>query len=238
MVTTEWLTLAADGARRFDAYLARPETGRGVGLVVLHDMFGITDPFRALAEDYARRGHAVLVPNQFWRSDSAGTFAYDGPHDAAWARLQSFDWDRAVDGVRLAVDALRRMPQCSGKVMALGFCFSGRLAFLAAARTDIDAAAAFYALGISRHLGEASRIACPVQLHYGLADEHVPRAEIDAVAAGVAGMANIAVHLYPGAGHSFFNPVRPTYDAASSALAAQRLDALLAALTSPRAGHR
>jgi carboxymethylenebutenolidase len=104
---------------------------------------------------------------------------------------------------------------------------NGSLAFLAAARTDIDAAISFYALGIAGHLAEVGRVTCPVQLHYGLADEHVPRSEIDAVAAGVVGHRRIALHLYPGAGHSFFNPVRPTYDAAAAALAATRVDALL-----------
>jgi carboxymethylenebutenolidase len=69
-----------------------------------------------------------------------------------------------------------------------------------------------------------------VQIHYGLKDLHVPRAEIDAVAAGVAGNPQIKVHLYPDAGHSFFNPVRPTYDAAAADLAAQRIAELLAGL--------
>ncbi len=126
-----------------------------------------------------------------------------------------------------AIDWLRRSPGCNGKVAALGFCMNGTLAFLAAARTDIDAAISFYALGIADRLDKAPRIACPVQLHYGLADAHVPQGEIDAVVQGVAGNAAIAVHLYPGTGHSFFNPVRPTYDEAAAALAARRIDALL-----------
>jgi carboxymethylenebutenolidase len=232
MVRTEWITLAADGARRFDAYHAIPAEGRGPALLVLHDMFGITPPFRTLAEDYARRGHTVLVPNQFWRSDPSGELPYDGGHQRGWARVAAFDFDGAVEGMRLAIEALRRSPNCNGKVLALGFCFSGVLAYLAAARTDVDAAISFYALGISRYLGEAARIAGPVQLHYGLADESVPQAEVDAVAQGVAGMPNVELHLYPGAGHSFFNPVRPMYDAAASAIAARRIDGLLARIAS------
>jgi carboxymethylenebutenolidase len=228
MIRTEWTELATDGARRLEAYAAHPEGGRRPGLLVLHDMFGITPPFRALAEDYARRGHAVLVPNQFWRSDPSAELPYDGGHERGWARLAAFDFDGAVDGLRLAIDTLRRSPNGNGKVLALGFCFSGVLAYLAAARTDVDAAISFYALGISRYLGEAARIACPVQLHYGLADESVPQDEVDTVARGVAGMKTVELYRYPGAGHSFFNPVRPMYDAAASALASSRIDALLA----------
>jgi carboxymethylenebutenolidase len=233
-MTADWTVLADEGGRRFDAFRALPDVGRGVGILVLHDMFGITPPFRALAEDYARRGHPVLAPNQFWRSEPAATLSYDTGHGAANARLAAFDWDGAVEGMRLAIAALRRLPSCTGKVLALGFCFSGRLAFRAAARTDVDAAVGFYALGISRDLGEARAIRCPLQLHYGLADEHVPQAEIDQVATAVAGRANIAVHLYDGAGHSFFNPVRPMYDPAASALASQRIEALFAALSAPK----
>ncbi len=227
MIRTEWITLAAEGGRRFDAYHAFPAEGRAPAILLLHDMFGITPPFRALAEDYARQGHTVLVPNQFWCSDPSGELSYDGSHERGWARVAAFDFDRAVGGMRLAIGMLRRSPNCNGKVLALGFCFSGILAYLAAARTDIDAAISFYALGISRFLGEAARIAIPLQLHYGLADQSVPQAEIDTVAQGVAGMKNVELHLYPGAGHSFFNPVRPMYDAAASALAARRIDALL-----------
>ncbi|MGH7088953.1 MAG: dienelactone hydrolase family protein, partial [Stellaceae bacterium] len=80
------------------------------------------------------------------------------------------------------------------------------------------------------HADEAQHIACPVALHYGLADEHVPRAEIDRVAAIAAVQPKIALHLYEGAGHSFFNPVRPMFDPAAAALARQRIDALLAGI--------
>jgi carboxymethylenebutenolidase len=230
-IAADWTILADEGGGRFEAYRALPAVGRGVGILLLHDMFGITPPFRDLAEDYARRGFPVLVANQFWRSEPAGTLSYDGGHGVANARLAAFDWDRAVEGIHVAIAALRCLPSCNGKVVALGFCFSGRLAYRAAARTDVDAAIGFYALGISRDLGEARAIRCPLQLHYGLADEHVPQAEIDEVATALSARTNVAVHLYEGAGHSFFNPVRPMYDPAASALASQRIDTLLAALS-------
>ena len=70
----------------------------------------------------------------------------------------------------------------------------------------------------------------PLQLHYGLKDQHIPRQEIDAVAAGVRGRPNVEVFLYPEAGHSFANPVRPTYDAAAAKLAGERIEAMLQAI--------
>jgi len=97
-------------------------------------------------------------------------------------------------------------------------------------RCGVDAAASLYGLGISQHLGEIANARCPMQLHYGLQDQHIPREEIDAIAAGVCGRPNVEVLLYPDAGHSFANPVRPTYDPAAAKLAGERIAAMLKAI--------
>ena len=230
MADGSWITLAEAGGRRFAAYRAAPAREAGAAILLFHDMFGIGAPFRDLAARYAADGHHVLVPNLFWRSDPDGVLPYDGGHERGWKRLEAFDFDHAVEDVRRALAALREISGAR-RVAAVGFCFSGVVSYLAAARAGVDAAASFYALGISRYAGEAARIACPVQLHYGLADESVPRAEIDAVAAAVAANPRIETFLYPGAGHSFFNPVRPAYDAEASALASARVAAMIARLS-------
>jgi carboxymethylenebutenolidase len=230
MIITETVTLARDDARRFEATLARPARGRGTALVVLHDMYGANPVFHDLAASFAGRGHSTLLPDLFWRSEPSGALPYDTAADAAWQRERDFDLDRATDDLRVATDWLRASPHCTGKVAVLGFCFSGRLAFLAASRLRIDAAIAFYGLGISRHLDTIAGLACPVQLHYGLNDAHVPAEEIAAVATAAAASDRIEIHRYPGAGHSFFNRVRPTFDTAAAELAARRIDALLARL--------
>ena len=100
----------------------------------------------------------------------------------------------------------------------------------AAARCAVDGAAALYGLGISEHLDELDRVTCRLQLHYGLRDQHVPRQEIDTVAASVRGRPAVEVFLSPGAGHSFANPVRPTYDPAAAKLAGERIEAMLRAM--------
>jgi carboxymethylenebutenolidase len=230
MIITETVMLAEDDGRRFAAILARPAQSRGTGLVLLHDMYGANPVFHELAASFAARGYATLLPDLFWRSEPSGALPYDVESEAAWRRERNFDHDRATDDLRVATDWLRVSPHCTGKVAVLGFCFSGRLAFLAAARLPIDAAIGFYGLGISRHLDAIAGLACPVQLHYGLNDEHVPREEIDAVSAAAAANDKIEIHRYPDAGHSFFNRVRPSFDAAASDLAARRIDAFLARL--------
>jgi carboxymethylenebutenolidase len=230
-VTTAAPVLGHEAGRPFDAYLARPDAGRGPCVLVLADMFGLNEPIRAYADSLARGGHAALVPNLFWRSAIPGVISYDdSQHAAAWARLKALDLDTVTADMRTAVGWLRVQPFCNGKVGAVGFCGGGRFAYLAAARCGVDGAASLYGLGISEHLGELNNVKCPLQLHYGGKDQHVPQREVDAVSAGVRAKPEAEVFLYPEAGHSFANPVRPTYDPAATRLANERIAAMLNSL--------
>jgi carboxymethylenebutenolidase len=230
-IVTESPILAEAQGRRFDGYLARPQAGAGPGLVIITEMWGTTKLNRDMADSYARRGWCALVPSMFWRAQRTGTLAAEGPErELAWERLRAYDFDRGAQDAKTAADWLRASPFCSGKVAVIGFCMGGRTAALACARAGVDAGVAVYALGIRHHLDEVARVPCPLQLHYGLADQHIPRSEIDEVTSATRGNRNIEIHLYPGAGHGFFNPLRPSYDAAAVALAKGRIDSLLAKL--------
>jgi carboxymethylenebutenolidase len=237
MTETSTLSLGSDGARDFDAYLSRPLKGASAGIVVVHDMFGLNQSIRDIAGEFARRGRAALVPNMFWRSATPQALSYDdAQHPIAWERLKALDLDAACRDIATAARWLRGQDYCNGKVAVVGFCGGGRIAFLASARTDVDAAAALYGLHISQHLGELSKITCPVQIHYGLRDQHIPAEEIDAVSKGIEahrlahGGPQIEVLLYPEAGHSFFNHVRPTFDPTGKAQAMERIERMLANL--------
>jgi len=227
MITTETIALAQEGDRTFDAYLARPG-GKAPSLMIFTEMFGLSGHNREMADDYARRGFNALVPNLYWRSDYPGELGFDEPdRSAAWARLRAFDIDAAGGDIDAAVKWLRDQMYSNGKVFALGFCAGGRMAFVAAARAGVDAAVSFYGMGIAKHAAEFGRVNCPVHLHYGLKDPHIPRSEIDAVAQAAKDRPSIEIFRYPEAAHSFFNPIRPAYHAASANIAGERLDALI-----------
>src|SRR5678816_2769317 len=112
--TSSTVTLARDGARSFEAYLAKssdlakssldkPSAARRPAILVLSDMFGLNEPIRAVADHYASRGHAALVPNLFWRSAIPGAISYDDPqHATAWARLKALDLDVVSADMRAA----------------------------------------------------------------------------------------------------------------------------------------
>ena len=226
MIQTEAAVIATEGSRAFDGHFARPQTGSGPGLLIFSEMWGVATKKREMADDYARRGWCAIAPNMFWRSEFTGVVPFDQA-DKAWQRLQAFDFERSAEDARTAVDWLRSQPQCNGKVAAVGFCMGGRIAFLAASRAGVDAAIGLYALGIAKHLDEVRTMAVPLQLHYGLSDEHIPKSEIDTVAAAAAGNPNIEIQLYPDAGHGFFNRARLSGDENAIEAATAHIDRFL-----------
>src|SRR6185312_43276 len=137
MIHTENVVIGSDGARLFDGYFACPQSGRGPGLLIFSEMWGVAPKKRQMADDYARRGWCALAPNMFWRSTFTGLVPFDQA-DKAWQRLQVFDFDRSAEDCRLATEWLRASPYCNGKVAAIGFCMGGRIAFLAGTRAGVD----------------------------------------------------------------------------------------------------
>jgi carboxymethylenebutenolidase len=227
-IIAQTIVLASDGERRFEAYVATPRNARGPGILICTEMWGVTEAKCELAADYARRGFCAIVPNVFWRSDPSGVVSDEEPErQIAWQRLRAFDFDVAAQDLSLAVNWLRASGSCSGKVASIGFCMGGRIALLAALRSGADLAISLYALGIADHIEELKQAECPVQLHYGLADQHIPLSEIEQVRSASASKDNVEIWTYPGVGHGFFNPQRAAYDAAAVALATERIDRLL-----------
>jgi len=227
-LSTTNVSIATEGGRSYDGYFGESGSGPAPGILILPEMFGMNDAMRGVVEDYARRGFATLLPNVFWRSEQPRGLAYDGPdRDTAWARLKALDLEQVDRDIGTAAQFLRQRRDCNGKVVAIGFCGGGRMAALAAMRHRVDAAVSLYGLGIPNHFDEIGNIKCPTQLHFGGADQHISKAEIDSVIRATADHPQIEVFVYPGAGHSFFNPVRPNYNAEAATLAASRIGRLL-----------
>src|SRR5476651_2142433 len=81
-ITTQWIDIdSADGT--FGAYLAIPHTGKGPGIVLLQEIFGVNEHIRSVAEQYAADGYLVIAPDLFWRSGPRIELGYD---EAGWKR--------------------------------------------------------------------------------------------------------------------------------------------------------
>jgi len=196
---------ALDGGGGFSAYLAEPEgTPRGA-IIVIQEIFGVNEGIRAICEHMATLGYIGLAPDLFWRLEPGVELDPDvpGQFQQALGLMQRFDQDKGIADIEAAIrDARSRLPE-GGKVGCVGFCLGGRLAFMCAARTDVDASAAYYGVGLEGLLGEKHAIARPLMLHLAGADHFVPADKQAQIHEGLDDHPRVTIHDYPGEDHGF-----------------------------------
>ena len=233
-MTGTTITVAAGDGGEFQAYVSTPEKGSGPGIVLLQEIFGVNQSMRDVADYYAEEGYVVIAPDLFWRIEPGIELGYtDEDFQKALAFRQQFDIDKSVEDIAATVSALRALPQCVGKVGALGFCLGGKLAWLAAARAGVDCAVSYYGVGIEQSLDEAAKITCPMALHFAGEDKHVPMAAVETVQAALSDRDDIEIYVYPGADHGFSAAARASYDKPSAMMAHSRSIALFRKVMGP-----
>lgn len=225
-VQTSWTSISHDG---YEGYLALPPAGKGPGLLLWQEIFGVNRHIRAVAEQYALDGFVVLAPDIFWRSERRVDLGYgDADKDRGRGYTQALQRDTLQADIRAAASALRALPACSGqRVGTIGYCFGGRLAWFSAAWTDVDAAVAYYGGGIHDNLALADEVRAPVQFHYAGHDDHIPPEAVERVRGTMQDKSG-EVFVYPDARHGFNCWMRGSHHPASAALARGRSLAFLA----------
>jgi carboxymethylenebutenolidase len=214
----------------YDAYLARPP-GDSVGaVVVIQEIFGVNADIRGIADWYAEQGYLALAPDLFWRVEPnvSLTDQTEEEWQKAFALMNAFDGDLGVQDIQAAIDTLRADSQCNGKVGTVGFCLGGRMAYLAATRTNADANVGYYGVGIQDLVGEAENISAPLVLHVAGLDEFVPAEAQAAIHAGLDAHPQVTVFDYAEQDHAFARIGGAHYDAAASEAAHQRTLAVFA----------
>lgn len=205
----------------FTAYLASPAAGRGPGVVVIQEIFGVNDVMRGIADGFAERGYFALVPDLFWRMEP--NVRLSDRTDAEWKKafdlMGRFDKDKGIGDVQLCIEHLRKLPAANGKVGTVGYCLGGLLAFLSAARTDSDASVGYYGVSIQDYLGEAANIRKRLVLHIAGKDEFVPAEAQQKIADGLKGNPLVTIHRYPEMDHAFARAGGAHYDKANAELA-------------------
>jgi carboxymethylenebutenolidase len=207
-------------------YLALPDSGKGPGVIVIQEWWGLTDHIAGIADRLAEEGFVALAPDLY-----GGTTTHDA--DEAGQLLTDLPVDRAAQDLAGAVDFLiTHDAVTSSSVGAIGFCMGGGFVLLLAAQQGlkINAAVAFYGVGPAVP-NQFDGLTAAVQGHYGEKDEMYPVADARDQEEQIrkeSGAAEVEYFYYP-AGHAFHNDenLLGTYDADQAKLAWERAVAFL-----------
>jgi carboxymethylenebutenolidase len=191
-----------DGA--FGAYLAKPSSGKGPGVVVIQEIFGVNANVRAIADDLAASGYIAIAPDLFWRIEPGVDITDQS--EAEWAKafdlFGKFNVDLGVADIAATLKTLRKMPGVH-KAGAVGHCLGGLLAYLTAARTDIDVTVSYYGVNIASLIGEAGNISNPILLHVAEKDQFVPPEAQKQMADALGANKHATMITYAGQDHAF-----------------------------------
>lgn len=238
----QFIDIKAKDGGTFQGYLALPPSGKGPGLMIMQEIFGVNVAMRATADYFAEEGYVVLVPDMFWRIEPRVDLDYsEAGRTKAFEYYGQFDRATAIDDMTATVEHLKSMDEVKGQgkggatqVAALGYCLGGALAFQAAAHCGVDAAASYYGVAIEKLLDDADKITCPVVFHFGSEDGHVPQDAVEEIRKKFEGRDEILVNVYEGAEHGFANKIRTdVYHKPAAGMAHSRTIALLRGVMGP-----
>jgi carboxymethylenebutenolidase len=207
----------------FPIYLANPANQTTAAIIVMPEIFGVNAGIRKKCDDWAALGYLALAPDVFWRFAPGVELDPAEPEQMqeAFGYFQRFDANLGVQDIEAAIRWIRE-EQGIGKVGLVGFCLGGRMAYMAAARTDIDASVGYYGVMIDQMLAEAHAIANPLMLHIPTADHFVGPEAQAAIHAGLDTHEKVVLHDYPGLDHGFAAEMSDRRDEAGAQLADDR----------------
>ncbi len=228
-MTTQNVTIPALSGGSFSAYLAAPSSQPRAGIVLIQEILGVNNTMRQIADDYAKAGYFVIVPDLYWRLEP--NVQLDADDKDQWAKaielLGAFDVDSGVEDLKATLSFLRQYPSSTGKVGSVGFCMGGKLAYFMATRTDADANVSYYGVDIDKNLAEATKIQKPLILHLSGNDEFVSPSAQATIQQGLKDNPLVTIYRYEGVSHGFSRVGSSAYRKEAAELAGDRTLAFL-----------
>ena len=187
------------------AYLAIPDGKPAGAIIAIMEIWGVNDTMRHHAHEFAEAGFICLVPDLFWRQEPGVELSDKNPEDVkkAFDLYYDFDYDLAVRDMEDTGAYLKGLPECNGKVGAVGYCLGGKLCYLMCCRTDIDCAVAYYGTYIEHNIREVTNLHRPFVLHMAMKDRWVQAEVNDLLERRLSPNPLVTIHKYPGADHAF-----------------------------------
>ena len=210
-ITEGMTTLTAADGFKFEAFRATPAGPVRGGLIILQEIFGITDQLKEVVRSYARDGYDTIIPALYDRVAPQTVVPFSDPN-----RGRDMAYGLPLDKVILDIAATADCVRGAHGVSVLGFCWGGGVIVRAAAEIDLRGAIAFYGTRLPTYL--ESKPKCPLLFHFGATDPNSTPEIIEQVRNA---FPSAETHLY-NAGHAFANDVRPTYVADAAQTARER----------------
>ncbi len=206
------IQLRASDDYQLEAYRAEPAGNPKAGLVILQEVFGVTRHIRRVADEYAAEGFLAIAPNLFDRVEPGLNLDYSAV-DRGRATMMQLDLEEVVIDVAAAAESVRS----AGNVGAVGYCWGGAIADLAACRIQLAAGASYYGRMIVEWLD--LKPGCPMIYHFGEQDPLIPAEAVQQIQNA---RPDGDFYVYPDAGHGFNCEDRADFHPESAQLARER----------------
>jgi carboxymethylenebutenolidase len=207
----EMIAWTTDG-EQVPGYLSLPESTPGSGVIVLQEWWGLEPHIKDVADRFAAEGYVALAPDLYHGA------LVDEPDEARKLAME-LDHPRAIREIESAGQYLLSRDDVRGAgVGIIGFCMGGGLVLKVAAQTGIASAAVVFYGRNPDPIEQVGKIDCPLLGIFGEEDQGIPPSEVERLreALTAAGKADFDLHIYPGAGHAFFNDRRQAHDPEAS----------------------
>jgi len=210
----EMIKLESGDGAHIGCYHAAAQGNCKGGLIVIQEIFGVTDHIKEVCDGFAARGYEVLAPQLFDRmeKDFQATYAAEDVERSKELAGKN-PWDHVQMDVQMCIDRLK----ADGPVFMTGYCYGGSVCWVAACRCkDLTAASGYYGRLIVQFVDETPQ--CPIILHFGEHDGAIPMTDVHKI---IEVHPDIPVYIYD-AGHGFNSDRRDDYDKDCADLALKR----------------
>ncbi len=215
-----WVDVPVEG-QVMDGYLTRPnDEERHPAVIVIQEVWGVNSHIQYVTDRLPAAGYVGLAPSMFHR-EGRMTIGMHEEMETAFARMGACTDANIVADVKAAVAWLKQQPYVDpDRIGIVGFCFGGRVSFLAACNVpELKAASVFYGGRIMGALGDGpapieqvQNINCPVLGLFGEEDQNPTPADVDQIEAALQQNGKAySFHMYPGCGHGFHCNARGSY---------------------------
>jgi carboxymethylenebutenolidase len=217
------MTEYKSGDLTIPAYLARPVKKKSApAVLVIHEVFGLNDHIKSIADRIAHEGYVALAPNFFVRATAAP------PKDASDMQALrkaagSIPTEAAIKDMQAGLDFLKADKGVKPRLASIGFCMGGGFSYqIATHTTDLAGAVIFYG---RTPIDLVPQVSCPLLASFGGKDTGIPPEQVQAwIDALTKAGKSVDAKIYPDAGHGFFNDTRAqAYNAEAAADAWQRV---------------